>query len=574
MLPGRFDGRWGAPQQGDHHADRHDRADQPQDRPDAPERPAPREGAGQGDDAADPGARAAARAAAHPAPGAGLHQLPEAGPQPADLQLVAAWAPPLPERCHGGCGTAQRYLSHAGWCTHHWRLLPDQHRQALAAASDPSAYARALAAARTAVAAEAALAQGRVRGMTRLFRAFYVNAIFSDETSKSHSHAVAARHVDQPPRRPRPLSSGGLLGYGVFAFEELDRTPTFRLNVSPNPRLAAPRHVSASTQARVSALAGARFNRGGHASDDNDETQNQDQQAAHAPDSPAAVIALQHCAIVQAVCALRCNEFVPCPSERSPKIGEVYRQDIFPPTERRNAQIKNENRRSNTAECSAAVAASAHDIAEGLARGELRRIFGQAQAWSWSAERLKGNWHSVHGAGHDCAEAAGQKEARKSRFQAQISRRGSERTLGRIRPGQGNRGGVAFPSELIFSVAEFLGFLVIISPSPRLIKRPHRQGAAMKSIIDIDRELALKSEIAALKARLAICEDALADLKAPLPPAPEPAPPRPKDVAEHDPPLLAFSPAGTCDWNACLRPLTSPPAPMCGSPERHEGGCC
>lgn len=95
----------------------------------------------------------------------------------------------------------------------------------------------------------------------------------------------------------------------------------------------------------------------------------------------------------------------------------------------------------------------------------------------------------------------------------------------------------------------------------------------MKTIIDIDRELALKAEIAALEARLAVFRDALATLRAPLPPAPPPQ----EDVAEHAPPPAlrpVAASAGTCDWNACGRPLTSAPAPHCGSPERHEGGCC
>lgn len=92
----------------------------------------------------------------------------------------------------------------------------------------------------------------------------------------------------------------------------------------------------------------------------------------------------------------------------------------------------------------------------------------------------------------------------------------------------------------------------------------------MKPTPDVDRALMLRGKIAALKAEAAVYEDALATLNAPLPPVPPPL----KDVAEHDPPDRAQVPPGTCDWNACLRPLSSTPAPMCGSPERHEGGCC
>lgn len=94
------------------------------------------------------------------------------------------------------------------------------------------------------------------------------------------------------------------------------------------------------------------------------------------------------------------------------------------------------------------------------------------------------------------------------------------------------------------------------------------------TIADVDRALMLRGKIAALKAETAVYEDALATLNAPLPPVP---PPLQKDVAEHDPPFrdpLQCIKDGTCDWNACGRPLTSPPAPLCGSPERHEGGCC
>ena len=88
---------------------------------------------------------------------------------------------------------------------------------------------------------------------------------------------------------------------------------------------------------------------------------------------------------------------------------------------------------------------------------------------------------------------------------------------------------------------------------------------------DQHRALELRAEIAALEARAEVYRDALRALLAPTPPAPAPLPPR-EDVAEHAPPLKAAP--GTCDWIACGRPLTSPPAPKCGAPERHEGGCC
>lgn len=61
---------------------------------------------------------------------------------------------PLPERCYGGCDTLTKYCSHGAWCSHHWRLVTEEHRAALAAAQDLQTYRRAVAAARTAVAAE------------------------------------------------------------------------------------------------------------------------------------------------------------------------------------------------------------------------------------------------------------------------------------------------------------------------------------------------------------------------------------------------------------------------------------
>lgn len=91
----------------------------------------------------------------------------------------------------------------------------------------------------------------------------------------------------------------------------------------------------------------------------------------------------------------------------------------------------------------------------------------------------------------------------------------------------------------------------------------------MKTMADVDHSLFLRGEIAALEARAAVYRDALRTLEA----EPPPAPPAPESVAEHAPPR-ADLPAGVCEWNACGRPLSSAPAPKCGSPERHEGGRC